>query len=143
MSKNKTGLNKAIESIKNFKPKAAAKSPAKKGTEAKEPKKETKALEPKTEKTPAVKAAIVDAKGRAAATDDKSYKCGDVASLREGANARVIAEAFGKGKSVKDAVGDLELTFEAKRSKAAKNSLRSFVVGYVNHCVKQGFLTKV
>jgi hypothetical protein len=54
-----------------------------------------------------------------------------------------IAAAFGKGKTIEDAVTDLEINYEPPRSAEYAKNPRKYLLGYISTMISNKFLTEV
>ncbi len=71
---------------------------------------------------------------------DRKLKLGDISACREGSNAALIASAFGKGRTIAEAIEALQMTFTPGRSKAYSENPGKFIAGYIPSCLKRGNL---
>lgn len=54
-----------------------------------------------------------------------------------------IAAAFGKGKTVEDAISDLEINYEPPRSKEYERNPRKYLLGYISTMCSKKLLTEI
>jgi hypothetical protein len=76
--------------------------------------------------------------GRIASTNSRKLKS-DIGDCTKKSYV-AIAAAFGKGKTVENAVSDLEISYEPPRSAAYKANPRKYLLGYISSMINKKLL---
>lgn len=105
--------------------------------------KKTEKKSPAKKPSPVKKSAKTEEKvhGRIVNTNSRKLKSNIGSCTKKSYVA--IAAAFGKGKTVEDAVTDLEIGYEPPRSKRYAKDPRKYLLGYISTMLTKKFLIEV